>query len=143
MDNCVFCRIVRGELPCAALMESDRVISFLDINPVNPGHALVAPKTHVEDLMDADTGDLHECIQTVQKVARAAVAATDAEGFNVLQNNGRCAGQVVPHLHFHVIPRRADDGFGFGWRQGRYGDSEMDELRRKIMDELNAGENAP
>ncbi len=136
MDECIFCRIAKGDIPCAALLESERVISFLDINPVNHGHALVVPKLHVENLLDADPSDLQECILTVQKVAGACVSATGAEGFNVLQNNGGCAGQIVPHLHFHVIPRRTDDGFRFGWRQGSYGEGEMEILRRKIAGSL-------
>ncbi len=136
MEKCIFCRIAEGDIPCAALTESERVISFLDINPVNHGHALVVPKVHVESLTEALSQDLQESVLTVQKVARACVEVTGAEGFNVLQNNGRCSGQEVPHLHFHVIPRWAGDGFSLGWRQGRYKDAEMEDLRRRIAGKL-------
>ncbi len=136
MDRCIFCKIAEGDIPCAALTESERVISFLDINPVNHGHALVVPKAHVESLTDALSQDLQESVLIVQKVARVCVEVTGAEGFNVLQNNGRCSGQEVPHLHFHVIPRWPDDGFSLGWRQGRYEGAEMEDLRCQIAGKL-------
>ncbi len=136
MENCVFCKIARGDLPCASLKESKRIICFLDIHPVNKGHALVVPKSHVQNLLDADPEDLKEAVMTVQEVARACMKATGAEGFNVLQNNGRCAGQVVGHVHFHVIPRSPEDGFALGWRQGKYEGDEMETLRLKIAENI-------
>lgn len=134
--ECIFCRIAANEIPCALLTASERVISFLDIAPVNPGHALVVPRAHCRGLLDASASDLEECIVTARRVARASVEASGADGFNILQNNGSCAGQVVAHLHFHVIPRRSDDGFSFGWRQGGYEGREMEEMRRRIADGL-------
>lgn len=136
MDECIFCRIVAGEVPAATLIETDRVISFMDIAPVNPGHCLIVPKRHVESLVDLTQEELHVCIFAVQRVARVVLQATGAPGFNVLQNNHVCSGQVVPHVHFHVIPRRPDDGFRFGWRQGSYAEGEMQQLQRKILELL-------
>jgi len=136
MGECIFCQIVAGQVPAARLIETDKVVSFLDIAPVNPGHCLVVPKRHVETLLEMTQQELHVCMFTVQRVARAATRAAGAVGFNVLQNNGRCAGQIVPHVHFHVIPRSPDDGFQFGWRQGSYTKDELREFERKVRELL-------
>jgi histidine triad (HIT) family protein len=132
MTDCIFCKIVAGDIPSARVYEDAGVVAFLDINPVNPGHTLVVPRVHVERLTDADESVVTAVAAAVGKCARAVMAATGAEGFNVLQNNGACAGQVVPHLHVHIIPRSASDGFRFGWRQGGYGEGELDAMRRRI-----------
>lgn len=134
--KCIFCSIADGEIPAAKLLETDRIVCFLDINPVNEGHALVVPKRHVESLLDLRQGEMHAAIFAVQRVGRAAVRATDADGFNVLQNNGEVAGQEIPHVHFHVIPRFENDGFSFGWRQGGYEDGAIEVLRTKIQQHL-------
>ena len=130
--DCIFCRIVRQEIPSALVYEDEHVLAFLDINPVNPGHVLVVPRKHVERLTEADDIVLAAAMHAICRCAAAIVEATQAEGFNVLQNNGSCAGQVVPHLHFHVIPRNARDGFRFGWRQGAYAEGELEQCRRRI-----------
>jgi len=132
MEGCVFCRIAAGEIPAAVLLENETVLGFLDIAPVNPGHCLVVPRRHVGSLLEMNGQELAACMEAVRRLARAAVEAAGAEGFNVLQNNGRCAGQLVPHAHFHVIPRSSGDGFSFGWRQGAYGEGEMEAMRRRI-----------
>jgi len=136
MGDCIFCKIVAGEIPSARVYEDESVVAFLDINPVNPGHTLVVPRVHVERLTEAEEGLLAAVAVAVGKCARAVMAATGAEGFNVLQNNGPCSGQVVPHLHVHIIPRNAADGFRFGWRQGAYGEGDMDAMRRRIAERL-------
>ena len=136
MDECVFCKIADGTIPAARLIETDRVVSFLDIAPVNPGHALVLPKRHVERLWELSEEELQECVLTVRELAGALMKATGAVGLNVLQNNARCAGQVVAHVHFHVIPRSPDDGFSFGWRQGSYGEGELEQMQRAIREGL-------
>jgi histidine triad (HIT) family protein len=136
MEECIFCRIIAGEVPAAKLIETDKVLSFLDIAPVNPGHCLVMPKRHVGTLLDMTQHELHACMFTVQRVARAATRAVGAAGFNVLQNNDRCAGQIVPHVHFHVIPRSPDDGFQFGWRQTDCSKDQLREFQRKVRELL-------
>lgn len=135
-QNCIFCKIAEGDIPSAKLFETDRIISFLDINPVNKGHALVVPKRHVESLLGLRQKELHAAIFAVQRVSRAVVRVTDADGFNVLQNNGEVSGQEIPHVHFHVIPRFADDGFDFGWRQGSYEEGAIEDLQNEIMKHL-------
>ena len=115
--DCIFCKIVAGELPCHKVFENDHVLAFMDINPTAAGHVLVIPKDHSLDLLSTDAAALAEVTAVLPMIADAAVKATDAEGFNVLQSNGACAGQVIWHIHFHVVPRRADDGIGLGFRQ--------------------------
>ena len=105
---CVFCKIVSGDIPCSKVYEDDSVLCFLDINPVEKGHTLVVPKRHSATLMDAPPDDLPKVILAVQKIANALMAC-GADGVNVCQNNNTAAGQLVPHLHFHVIPRKTQD----------------------------------
>ncbi|NLW50849.1 MAG: HIT family protein [Candidatus Brocadiaceae bacterium] len=117
MSDCLFCRIAEGKIPAAVLAADEHVVSFLDIRPVNPGHALVVPRRHADDLMGLTEGEMLAAMAMVRRVASAVVQATGSAGFHVLQNNGEAAGQVVRHAHFHVIPRRPGDGFDPGWRQ--------------------------
>ncbi|MFP4176446.1 MAG: HIT family protein [Planctomycetota bacterium] len=135
-NDCLFCTIVEGDVAAETLIETDTVTSFLDINPVNPGHALVLPRRHAETLPELRQNELHSVIFTVQRISRAVVQATEADGFNVLQNNNPVAGQEIPHVHFHVIPRFEDDGFQLGWRQGSYQDGEIEVIRDNIMQHL-------
>ena len=136
MADCVFCKIVAGQIPAARLIETDKVLAFLDIAPVNPGHALVIPKRHAETLLDLRQEELHVLSFVTRRVAAAVKAAVGADGLNILQNNVEVAGQLVPHVHFHVIPRHDDDGFKLGWRQGEYGEGEMDEMLASIRQRL-------
>lgn len=126
MNDCIFCRIVRGELPAIKLYEDDEVLAFMDIGPIVEGHALVIPKQHFDPLTAVPPALLGRVMAVVQKVAAAQVAGLQAEGVNVHQANGACAGQVVPHVHFHVIPRFRQDGHHWNWRARKYrGPEEM------------------
>lgn len=136
-SDCVFCKIVDGRIPAGRIREDALALSFMDIAPVNRGHVLVIPKRHVIALTDLTRDELVSCITLVQDVAKAVLAATGWPGFNVLQNNHACAGQVVAHCHFHVIPRSPDDGMKFGWRQLKYGEGELEEYRRRIVERLS------
>jgi histidine triad (HIT) family protein len=130
--DCIFCRIVAGEIPSALVYEDETVVAFLDIAPVNPGHVLVIPRRHAERLTDLSEAELAACARTVRRVARAVLEATGWPGLNVLQNNDGCAGQVIEHCHFHVIPRSPDDGMKFGWRQLGYEEGEIERYRERI-----------
>tara|TARA_Y100000310_G_scaffold339531_1_gene432483 strand:+ start:3146 stop:3556 length:411 start_codon:yes stop_codon:yes gene_type:complete len=110
MTECVFCKIGKGEITPKKIYEDQNIIAFLDIFPAAKGHSLVIPKKHYATLLDIPEMELKELIQIVQKVGAAVMKATQADGFNVLQNNKEAAGQAVPHLHFHIIPRFKDDG---------------------------------
>ena len=110
MTNCVFCKIIEGELPSAQVYEDDDVLVFLDIAPVNKGHCLVVPKEHYIDALDTPPDVMAKVIQVAQKVGDALIKGVGAEGFNIVVNSGKSAGQVVPHLHFHLVPRKSNDG---------------------------------
>ena len=128
--DCIFCKLVKGEIPSTKVYEDDQDLAFLDINPANKGHTLVIPKRHYGDLEEIPADELASLMQVVQKVGKAMKSAVQADGFNIVQNNGRAAGQVVDHLHFHVIPRFASDGrFSFP-RPQQYEEGEM----QKVMD---------
>lgn len=126
-DDCIFCKIAKGEIPSTKLYEDENVLSFLDIMPAAKGHALVIPKKHYHTLLDIPHEELREIMAVVQKVAAAIMATTDAAGFNVIQSNQKVAGQVIAHLHFHIIPRKEGDRLHFEWEQGK---AEVDELKR-------------
>ena len=132
MTDCIFCKIIGGQIPATVLAETEQVISFLDINPVNPGHALVVPKRHVDNLLDLTQDELHAAVLMTRRVAAAVVEATGFPAFNVLQNNGEAAGQVVEHVHFHVIPRSPEDGFALGWRQTEPEAGQLEALQQAI-----------
>ena len=136
MEECVFCKIVSGRIPAAMLLETDKVVSFLDIRPVNPGHALVVLRRHASSLLELDQAELHTLMFVARRVAGAVLEATGAPAFNLLLNNGRPAGQIIEHVHMHVIPRREDDGFDLGWRQLEYAEGEMERLQEEIRRRL-------
>ena len=115
MDNCVFCRIVRGEIPATVVWQDDLTIAFMDIGSVNPGHMLVAAKAHVENLYGADDRLAAAMFQTAARVARAAHQALQPHGISVYQANGAAAGQTVFHVHIHVLPRWESDGMRLTW----------------------------
>lgn len=136
MKECVFCKIANGEFPATKLLENKNTISFLDINPVNHGHILVMPKKHYETVMDVPGKELGKVMEMVPPLAKAVAEVTNADGLNIFQTNKPCAGQTVPHVHFHIIPRHKDDGFHFGWRQGRYNEGEIDRMQWGILKAL-------
>lgn len=136
MKDCVFCRIVAGELPSSKLWEDEEVLAFLDINPLARGHTLVIPKAHVETIFEISPDQMKALAAVLPKLAQAVKQATGAEGLNILQCNGRASGQDVPHLHFHLIPRSANDGLGFIWRARKYAQGEVQEVQHQIKDLL-------
>ena len=136
--DCIFCRIVRGEIPSARVYEDDEVLAFLDIHPVAAGHTLVIPKAHVDSLLDTPPALLWAVAAAVQRVAGGLVAATGAEGFNLFQCNGACSGQEVFHLHVHVIPRRSGDGVSYRWSRAHYAEGEMAALAAAVRAALPA-----
>ena len=110
MEQCLFCGIVAGKIPAKKVYEDDHVIGFLDINPRNPGHTLVIPKKHAETLLDMSEKDAGRLFESVQKVAAIVKNGTSSQGISIGQSNGQAAGQVVRHVHVHVIPRFANEG---------------------------------
>jgi len=107
MEDCVFCKIIDGEIPGHKVYETDNVVAFLDANPASKGHTLVVPKMHVENIHEAS--DMDFMWDALVKVSNAVEEAFDSEGLNISQNNGELAGQEVMHLHFHITPRYTGD----------------------------------
>ncbi len=114
-SDCIFCKIIREEIPCFKVYEDEYTLSFLDINPIAPGHALVIPKFHTPNIYQAPAEWLGHTMATVSRVARAVDASVSPGGINILQANGPGAAQSVFHIHFHIIPREADDGLTMNW----------------------------
>ena len=131
MAECIFCKIVKGEIPSAKIYEDEDVYVFLDIGPVNKGHALVIPKRHYENIMDIDEETLSKVAIVVKKAAIAVKKGVKADGITISQSNGQAAGQVVPHIHFHVMPRFKRDGLKL-WPQGKYEKDEMNKTAERI-----------
>lgn|SRR3989344_8875074 len=136
MQDCVFCKIVTGEIPSAKIYEDNEILAFLDIMPVNKGHTLVIPKEHFETLVDIPSKKLQKLIAELYKITNAVIEATNAEGFNVFINNKRVAGQAVPHAHFHIVPRYGNDKVDVRWPQGKYMKGEMEDYKKKIQNFL-------
>ncbi|KAK4445047.1 HIT-like domain-containing protein [Podospora aff. communis PSN243] len=121
--SCIFCKIIKGDIPCFKLFESDKTLAFLDINPLSRGHALVIPKFHGEKLTDIPDDHLTELLPIAKKLA----IAVGAPEYNILQNNGRLAHQEVDHVHFHMIPKPSkEEGLGISWPQQK---TDMDKLK--------------
>ncbi|KAK3385098.1 HIT-like domain-containing protein [Podospora didyma] len=128
MASCIFCKIIKGDIPCFKLYESEKTLAFLDINPLSRGHALVIPKFHGAKLTDIPDEQLSEILP----IAKKLVTATGAVEYNILQNNGRGAHQEVDHVHFHMIPKpNAEEGLGVGWPQQK---TDMDKLKALFED---------
>jgi histidine triad (HIT) family protein len=108
--DCIFCKIAAGEIPAEKIYEDDKILAFLDLKPSSRGHALVIHKFHTADFASTPDGILNEIVPAVKRIAAGIMKATGAAGFNLTTNNGPAAGQVVFHLHFHIIPRYAGDG---------------------------------
>ncbi len=117
-NNCIFCAIAAGEIPSFKVYEDDDVLAYLDINPFSEGHTLVIPKIHATGMLDASDELLATVVARVKKVAAHLKTALPCDGFNILQNNGAAAGQTVPHLHFHIVPRRGEGG-GISFASGK------------------------
>ena len=109
-NDCVFCAIAAGEIPCFKIYEDDQFLAYLDINPFAKGHTLVIPKAHAADIQAADDETLAALIVRVKRIAAHVAERLGCDGYNVMQNNGAAAGQTVPHVHFHIVPRYGAGG---------------------------------
>ncbi len=136
MQDCIFCKIALGEMPSKKVYEDTDVVVILDINPANKGHMLVIPKKHVEDISGIDEKLFDKVANVTKKMAELVKERLKPDGINILQNNGKHAGQLVPHMHFHVIPRYPDDKvmIAFPRTQGDL-DSVLRQLKAESEDE--------
>lgn len=133
--GCIFCNIVKGEIPSAKVYEDDSSYAFLDIKPVNPGHILLVPKEHHENLYDVPDALLAKMAPTMKNLAIALKRAVSADGINIGMNNDRAAGQLVFHAHIHIMPRFNNDGHEH-WHGTPYREGEMDSTAQKIISNL-------
>lgn len=123
--DCIFCKIIAGEIPSTKVAEDDDTYVFMDINPATRGHALVVPKQHTRDITTIDPQALATVTVKAQEIAKRAKEALSADGVNVLNCYGSAAWQTVFHFHLHVIPRYADDGLTEPWEPGQGGDADV------------------
>lgn len=135
--DCIFCKIVAGKLPSCKVYEDSSTLAFMDIGPIIKGHTLVIPKEHYDRIAWTPTDVLQQMIASVQRIARALADALKTDGVNIVQANGKAAGQVVPHIHFHVIPRFDNDGHSWNWTPCSYAEpNEMEEIAKRIRKAL-------
>lgn len=136
MKDCVFCKIIRGELPASKVYEDEKTLAFLDIHPVSTGHTLVIPKNdEVRNIFDVSKEDWLAMTTVVHTLAAAIERAMGADGVNIMMNNREHAGQVVDHPHIHIIPRFKGDGLSH-WLHGTYKEGEAAATLEKIRAEL-------
>ena len=131
MNDCIFCKIIKGEIPCSKVYEDSNVLAFLDIKPIQKGHTLVIPKKHFVNVFDSNQEEWSFVMEAVRKVSKAVKKAVNCDGINIMSSNGSEAGQVVMHAHTHIIPRFKDDGLKL-WPGKDYEEGEMDKVKEKI-----------
>ena len=124
--NCIFCKIIAGELPSQKVAEDERTVAFMDISPATRGHALVIPRAHARDLLAVGPADLAACAAMARRIAVRALERLGADGVNLLNSCGADAWQTVFHFHIHVIPRYRDDPLRLPWTPAP---GDMDEIR--------------
>jgi histidine triad (HIT) family protein len=134
--NCIFCKIASGAIPSARVLETSEAVAFLDINPLNPGHTLLVPRSHHSHLAELPDELAAHAGSLLPRLCRAVKAATEAEGVNVVVNIGRVAGQTINHVHWHVIPRFTGDPIHWPWKPGKYSGDELNQTRSRIASEL-------
>ncbi len=135
-SDCIFCKIVAGDIPAEVIRADDAAVAFLDVGPLAEGHVLLIPTGHYATLDDMPADGAADMLRHLPALVRAVKAATGCEGVNVLQNNGRVAHQVVMHVHFHIIPRDQGDAFQFNWPAGAYPEGRMADLAQAIRSAL-------
>ncbi len=135
---CIFCKIVGGEIPSMKVWETEDALAFLDVAPLAEGHLLVIPKPHYARLGDIPGSVLGGVLALLPMLAGAVGKVTGATGHNILQNDGRIAGQAVDHVHFHIIPRREGDGLGYRWLPGEYTTDRGRTIHRHLLQALKS-----
>ncbi len=126
--ECVFCKIVSVEIPASVVYEDQTLLCFLDFNPLSPGHLLIVTRDHYATLTELPSDVSSKLGSLLPLAGKALIEVTGASGFNVLCNNGSVAGQIVPHVHFHLIPRFDADGLGYRWSAGSYEEGKANQL---------------
>ena len=135
-NNCIFCKIIAGEIPSATIYEDEWFIVIMDIFPAAKGHAIIIPKKHSVNLFELDDDTAAKALLVARKVATALQEELKCDGINLLQNNGEAAGQSVFHYHMHLIPRFKGDQVRIGWSTGKYEDGEAAALAAAIANRI-------
>jgi histidine triad (HIT) family protein len=136
-NNCIFCKIIAGEIPSAAMYEDQDFKVILDIFPAAKGHAIIIPKKHCANLYELDDDTASKALLVARKIAKAMMAELNCDGINLLQNNGEAAGQSVFHFHIHLIPRYKNDTVKMSWTQGSYGEGQAAALAEAIAKRIS------
>ena len=134
--DCIFCKILDGKVPALKVFQDDACLAFLDIGPVAEGHLLLVSADHVESMDGLSPQQAAAMLRNLPALVGAVRKATGCEGVNILQNNGRIAGQLVKHVHLHIIPRRAGDAFHYAWPAGKYPQGRGEQLAEAIRKHL-------
>lgn len=135
-DNCIFCKIIQGEIPSNTVYEDANFKAILDISPANKGHVIILAKKHVENVFEIEDSLAEKVFPVVSKVAKAVKKTLNCDGINILQNNGTAAGQTVFHIHIHIIPRYDGDNELLAWNPKSYEDGEAAKLAQEIQNNL-------
>ena len=135
-SNCIFCKIIAGEIPSATIYEDEDYKVIMDIGPAAKGHAILLTKNHCDDLFSLDDNSAAKGLLVARKVARAIQEVFQCDGMNMVQNNGAAAGQTVDHFHLHLIPRYHGDQVKIAWNPGKYTDGEAAALAAEIAGKL-------
>jgi histidine triad (HIT) family protein len=136
MTDCVFCKIVAGQIPSTRVFEDEQVLAFMDIGHVNPGHTLVAVKKHAANVFELEETQAEAVARAIAKISRALKKAFEPEGLSIYQANGKAAGQTVFHYHVHLLPRHAGDGMELVWPVKNPPRDQLEEYAAKIRAKL-------
>jgi len=135
MNDCIFCKIIAGDIPSFKVYENDFVLAFLDIAPVSRGHILVIPKKHFSNFEEINNDYLNQVFEAVKKIALILKKKLKISGYNISVNNDPVAGQIIPHFHVHIIPREKNDGLKL-WPGGEYPKNEAEKISKIIKNSL-------
>ena len=131
-NNCIFCKLANGEIPTATLYEDEDFRVILDANPASKGHALIIPKEHYATLYELEESLAGKAMILAKKMVAKMTDVLGCDGYNLVQNNGECAGQTVFHFHLHLIPRYKDDGVGLGWKLNELTETDREDILSKM-----------
>lgn len=134
-DNCIFCKIIGGEIPSHTLYEDEQFKVILDVSPATKGHALILPKSHYADLYELPEDTAADAMRLAKKMMKRMTERLNCDGFNIVQNNGEPAGQTVFHFHMHLIPRYHNDGEILKYIAGEPGQEELERIKKVLTDE--------
>lgn len=136
MEDCIFCKILNKGINCHKVYENDFVLAFLDVLPMSPGHTIIVPKEHIADVESTSEEQLAEMTRAFKMIGKAMMKGLEVEGYSVFLDNKSAANQHVPHVHFHIVPRKEGDGFE-RWAQSAYEAGEAEFITTKISREIN------